>query len=421
MTETNPLDTSEEIIVANTGEESAPELDIPGEDGFTYDRDPLLDLDNGEYDADYQKALEEVRKEKENAEKTGKEAAKPEPSASKADASKEGAEKAPELALGTQKTTKSLKAKVGDGDIEIPLSAAIPVKIDGQETLVEIDELRRLYSSKQATKKEREQFLKEQRTYAADKDDLNRMVTEGLQAIAEGKIAAGLGVFAEMTGQDPFTVIKGLRRAIVESSKEYINLDEDEREKLDKIEEAEYYKEQRKKEAEKRKISDQRSAFTQQVLGVIEKFGISDVEEYNQYAQEAFDYVQKEKAAGRIDKSVVVTPETVGSYYLGQKTNQNVTAAVKAAAPEWLDSPEKLQAIWQYASQNHSSQEDLISVILESKNVSQTSSDAKVSKEPKQAPKPETEEDLFAELENIDPGLDLDKTPQLSRLKLKKK
>ncbi len=377
-----------------------------------------LDIDSEEFDKEYQEALAEVRKE-ESGEKAGEEKPKSETVKEEAKQEPKSPESKAEGKTGPKITGPSLEAKVGDGNLTIPLTAAIPVTINGETTEVPLDELRRIYSSKQATKKEREAFLAQEREFKKDKEDFSTLIGEGLEAIKGGKIAAGLAVFAELLGQEPFEMVKGLRRGILENAREYLDMTDDEREKQDRLEEADYLRDKMKKQTEKGTKAAQAKAFQDSIYRVIEEFGIADGAEYNRLATEAFDYAQTQKAQGHLPKDFQVTPETVGHYYLGQKATAAVAGALQEVAPELLNDAAVVKDLYEYAAKNRSSQADIVSVIMELRN--QTPSPAKASSGSGQAPKLETEEELFAELENIDPGLDLDKTPQLSKLRNLKK
>lgn len=199
------------------------------------------------------------------------------------DESKEGEEKLdPKAAKGKADLSKSeskrtIKVKNGAEETELPTAAEIPVKINGQETNVKLEELISNYSGKKAWSDEFGKLGAEKQKFKQERDVVIGKLGEMFEA-AKSDPMAGFMKMAEMAGMDPMAWRKDFLDALQPALEKRLEMSDAERRAADAEAEAAFYRSQTQKRQESERQDTEYKQFEAQVHSMLQQNGLSQTE-----------------------------------------------------------------------------------------------------------------------------------------------
>lgn len=197
--------------------------------------------------------------------------------------SKDGEEKLdPKAAKGKADLSKSepkrtVKVKNGAEETELPTAAEIPVKINGQETNVKLEELISNYSGKKAWSDEFGKLGAEKQKFKQERDVVVGKLGEMFEA-AKTDPMAGFMKMAEMAGMDPMAWRKDFLDALQPALEKRLEMSDAERRAADAEAEAAFYRSQTQKRQESERHDAEFKQFEAQVHSMLQQNGLSQTE-----------------------------------------------------------------------------------------------------------------------------------------------
>lgn len=205
----------------------------------------------------------------------------------------------------SEQEAKFFKSKVGDKDIDVDESTMLPVKVNGQESMISVRDLINDYSGKTNYDRMYSEFDKEKKSFQGDMDsakttnaERENMLESFSNTLKEKGSVEALKKHLDYFQTDKYTFMKGLRDTMAEDLEEYLMMSPDQQESHDLKMENEYLKE--KDESSKSQL-DQAEAVkgvNDQIAKATEKFG---------FTREDFSGAMKElKDADKLSDDVTV-------------------------------------------------------------------------------------------------------------------
>lgn len=178
------------------------------------------------------------------------------------------------LAQGQVKPARTIKLKNGEEETEFPATAEIPVKINGQEQLVKIEELVSNYSGKKAWSDEFGKLGAEKQKFKHERDLVVGQLGQMFEVSKTDPIA-GLMKMAELAGMDPVKYRQDFLSAMQPALEKRLEMSDAERRAADAEAEASFYRSQTQSRADQEKQHADYQAYEAKVLSQIQAEGLS--------------------------------------------------------------------------------------------------------------------------------------------------
>lgn len=178
------------------------------------------------------------------------------------------------LAQGQAKAARTIKLKNGDEETELSAAAEVPVKINGQEQLVKIDELISNYSGKKAWSDEFGKLGAEKNKFKQERDIVVRQLGQMFEVSKTDPIA-GLMKMAELAGMDPMKYRQDFLAAMQPALEKRLEMSDAERRAADAEAEASFYRSQTQSRAEQEKQHADFQAYEAKVLSQLQAEGLT--------------------------------------------------------------------------------------------------------------------------------------------------
>lgn len=310
--------------------------------------------------------------------------------------------------------SKLIKAKKGEKEVDLEEDILIPTKVEGRFEEVPLKTLRESYSSKEHNHRQFRKLEQERRQFSEAREQFDGVITNFAKKAGSGEVVPAVMDLIQATGQDPLPIINNLREGLIEQAAELFQMSKEERMALYKQEGAEYYRKQRDSLLEQQRIQLQQQQLETQIAQTISNYGLPDRETFIEVVPKAEAYLREAKAKGQVAKEVALTPEMVGKYYQAERLRGNFVAIMTEVAPHIKEDTPQWAKFAQWAAQTKPTP-DKIRVAAKKLFGSngQASSTAKQGK-PEKPSKPAKKANRLEELASVDPGLDIDATPDLS-------
>lgn len=217
---------------------------------------------------------------------------------------------------------KTLKVKAGDQDVELPVNVEIPVKINGQDAKVTLDELRNNYAGKTEWSRRFGELDRNEKKFTQTKDTFITRAKDIL-ATSEKDGLAGLTRLAEIAGHDPIKWRQDFLNNLMPDLEKYRDLTDDERNALEQQHQLEFYKQ--------RDESHRKATEDQQAIKALET-KVADLQQTHQIDQETFakTFVALEELQqkGQLGEQWI-TPEMVVEVAVAERRVDAVSATLK--------------------------------------------------------------------------------------------
>jgi len=222
---------------------------------------------------------------------------------------------------------KMLKAMRGEQEYEIPEDAGFTIKIDGEEVVVPLAELRNNYSGKTAWDKKFSELDNERKEYMADRGQVERYVTE-FAALAKGdnKLEA-LEYLAQLSGQDPLQFRRDVENQMFEKFSSRQNLSEAEIRNLQLQEENNFLLRQKESETQRQHQSQARREAEMRLNSIQETHGLSNEdlsEMYHEIVNSSNEPLNDNQIFERMEHKAVDNMAYRGAEYLIGKVNEEL-------------------------------------------------------------------------------------------------
>lgn len=317
----------------NTAELSEPIVKGGGDSPTTWDELEAVSRFKKEVKKVEKKEDKEVEKAVSKAKPEEKEESSKEsrPTKKEVSKSKDEPEKAPEK--------RRIKVKHGEADLDLDLDLELPVKVDGKESKIKLQEALSNYSSRKHLDERYQGLKKELQDFQSQRDQLNSIVKKAQEALSAKDLRGFMELVAQATGDDPKELYGKTVQTLREQLEEAAHLSPEERKIREVEEELGYYK--RKEELAKAEEQKKQSfeSVRKQTDEVISKLGI-DVEGF----VKAFDQLVE---MGH--KPNELTPEYVGTYISNYQLTERVVQNLEKLSPETLADQKKVLEIVSFA------------------------------------------------------------------------
>ena len=310
--------------------------------------DQLESVSNYRSEVAKKEATEELKAEKEAKKELG------EPKDDKQSVKKVTPDK-DKAAAEKQAEAKRLKVKAEDKELDLPLDAKVPVKIDGKLEEVSLQEALSRYSQQKHLDKIYQDFKKEKSTFENERGTMKKTMDQIKSLLEQGDLRKLVEVVAEPAGLDPSKVYKELKTSWEQKFEEAQALSPEERKAKALEEELSYYRQ--KQEAEKTRQAQLKE--TQELE--------SKVEQVMQTAS-----MDKETFVKRFDELVDLgyqaqdlSPEMIADYHKNMMVVTHVEAKLAEVNPDIAADQSVIEQLATLAMQTGATKAEIEAVIEE--------------------------------------------------------
>jgi len=207
---------------------------------------------------------------------------------------------------------KMVKGTNLSGDpFDLPQDLTVPVKIDGELTDVNVQDIINDYSGKESWSRKFSQLDLERKEYEADKEQTIDIIQGFSERANSGEIVEAMKYLVDMTGADSHNFHVELRNALMPEIEEYLYMTDEERTSHDTAIEAQYLRQRLETQEEQQKYTATQWETEREATRLREEIGVTS-EEYS----EAQGFLR--------EQGLESTPEVIGQYY------QNLAALNKS-------------------------------------------------------------------------------------------
>lgn len=241
-----------------------------------------------------------------------------------------------EIAEEVVEATNNLVAMLGDNSYEVPADAKIKAKVDGEEVEVSIEELKNNYSGAIAWDKKFTDLDKERSEYKQELEAVNTYMTEFAKKSQEDKVGA-LELLAQAVGLDPLEYRKQLRNELITHYSDYMQMNEDQRERFEIREELDY----------RRKSDENRSVREKELQALREQeMAISKVRQAHNIDDDMFNRLRED-----LDHlGYEVSPENISALNTQYTQLDRIDNVLENVSKGFSDDTEKVKALYQAIS-----------------------------------------------------------------------
>lgn len=304
--------------LTNTAELSEPIVKGGGDSPTTWDELEAV----GKYKKEVKKVEKREDKEVEKAVSKAKPEEKEDSSKESRPAKKEVSKSKDEPEKPAEK--KRLKVKHGDSELDLDLDIELPVKVDGKEGKIKLQEALSNYSSRKHLDERYQTLKKEMTDFHSQRDQLNSIVKRAQESLKAKDFRSFMEMVAQATGEDPRELYSNTVQTLRSQLEEAAHLSPEERKLKELEEEISYYKrkEEQVQQEEQRKQNFQQTA--QKVEAVIQKSGM-----------EKKDFIKAFDELVELGyKADDLTPDHVANYYRNYKITELIDRKLAAVNPE---------------------------------------------------------------------------------------
>lgn len=312
-------------------------------------------------------------------------------------------------------SAKKLKAKKGDQVIEIDEDVVFDQKVDGEVKQVTQRQLLDSYASSQANHKQYRQFENERRAWNQQVQQFNGVIDGFTKKVKEGAVVpAIMDLIAAVPETNPLEVVRALREGLATSAKEFIELTPEQRQIIYEREEAEWLRQQNQKYQSLESSRRREAELERTVTKVIGEFGIPDRETFMELIPETQEYVRRALEAEGRSGDVQITPEMIGKYYRAKVVRDSFEGALAEQAPHVKPDSDEYRRLADVVIKNGLGPEAAAKLVKQvyGKGVSQNRRAEQ--EHANGSSKPGAKKTKRADIESVDPGLDIDATPKIS-------
>jgi hypothetical protein len=309
---------------------------------------------------------------------------------------------------------KTIKAKKGTEEIELEETLVIPTKVEGKFEEVTLADLRASYSSKEHNHRQFRKLEQERRGFVEAREQFDSVIQSFAQKTKAGEVVPAVMELIAATGEDPMPIINNIREGLIESAGALFEMTKEQRLSLYKQEAADYYYKQTARLREQQQAQEKQQVLEQAINQAISVYSIPDREAFLDTVPKAEMYLREAKAKGQVDKNIALTPEMVAKYYQAEKLRETFRGVMAEVAPTIREGSSEWDKFAQWVATNKPPREK-IAAAAKKLFSSNGSAKAKATQGKTEKPsKPEKKAKRLEELASIDPGLDIDATPDLS-------
>ena len=223
--------------------------------------------------------------------------------------------------LDASKKSKPVILRVGDEAFEVDPGAFVPVRVDGKEVAVSLQDLRDNFSGKVSWDRKFQDLSKERKGFEGDRGQVDDLITN-FRVLAEEKDYLGaISLLAEASGLDGVNFVKSFNKSILDQVDSFSKMTHEQRQIQAMQSENEFLSRHNKTKEDRRNHKDQEKAMVERVDKTIENTGATREELYS---------IMQEATANGVDN---VTPEELGSVYQSRKHRLNLGMLVVDARP----------------------------------------------------------------------------------------
>lgn len=271
----------------------------------------------------------------------GDEASASEPEGAEVDSevdAEEGEEKPTEEGDKKPSKKRTIKAKEGDKDVEIPLDAVVTRKVDGQTKQFTLEQVLNGFSGDLAVERRMNEAntIKQEGVKLVNQTRQERAELVGGfkkvgELISEGKTNEGMMHFAKILGQDPMEFIATLQESIDKVVDQYRDMDPEEYKASRARTQNELFrnfnKSQREEAEQSAKAKAERDAVVSEVDSACEKWGVSKEE-----IDAELEVCKIDQAYGRLPKDFKLTAD-----FLAHRANRvKLVGRIKGHIPKFF-------------------------------------------------------------------------------------
>jgi hypothetical protein len=179
---------------------------------------------------------------------------------------------------------KLVKAKLGDAELDLDLETKVPLKVNGKDEEVTLDELRNNYAGKKAWSEEFSKLGTEKQKFKQERDTVNQQLTQIFEASKVDGMQA-LMKMAEFSGLDPVQWRKDFFEKLMPQLESYQNMSEDERTAAELAWERDHFKQQAESQSKRTADEEAFKAFETKVRGLQQTHQVSETEFEKTFAE----------------------------------------------------------------------------------------------------------------------------------------
>jgi hypothetical protein len=261
------------------------------------------------------------------------------------------------------------KALLGEDEQEIRGDMIIPVKVDGEEVEMTLEDIVNGTSGQEAIKKRfgelgaaKKQYLQDKNKWAQEKQIFDQRLNSTVQLLETNPLA-GIANLAEMAGKDGEKYLESFVQGLMDQSQKLSNMSEEER----RLHEQSVLTENKQARLKQQENALRLQQHNQELLAKVKTF-------QNQYGIDDETFLETTlemeglKSKGRIANEV--TPEFVTQVILQDRQEDRIKSVVQVVKPSLLDDRESLkdlvEVLIQQDPEGELEEDDIKDIILQS-------------------------------------------------------
>ena len=231
---------------------------------------------------------------------------------------------------------KSLKAKFGDAELDIPEEAEVLLPINGKDVPVKVGEARKAFTKIEARARELDQGFsridKREKSLQSEYTTIQDKFKTISELASKGDHIAAIRFLAEMSGKDPIEYEKQVMQSLDQMSNVFNKMNQEQRDLFFAKRKNEYLEKKFNESSEKAKWHEQKSELEVKVDTLSSEHGLTKSKFFDLYK----DLVESKA----FESPEAIQPEDVIAYHKNLQHVEKVDLAIKSVNPKLAQDPE---------------------------------------------------------------------------------
>jgi hypothetical protein len=304
----------------NTAELSEPIVKGGGDSPTTWDELEAVSR--------FKKEVKKVEKKEDNA--AEKEVSKPsKKEASEKESSKEAGPAKKDVSKSKDEPEKAaekrrIKVKHGETDLDLDLDIELPVKVDGKESKIKLQEALSNYSSRKHLDERYQGLKKELQDFQSQREQLNSIVKRAQESLKAKDFRGFMEMVAQATGEDARELYSNTVQNLRQQLEEAAHLSPEERKLKEVEEELNFYKQKEESAKAEATRKQQFQTTREEAEAVMAKSGIGK-DQFIQLFDELVSFGYKPNE---------ITPKHIADYHKNFQVTETVVRKLEELNPE---------------------------------------------------------------------------------------
>ena len=258
-------------------------------------------------------------------------------------------------------SSKKIKAKYGEEEIDMDIDTEIPIKVDGEVKYFKVKDLMNHKAGEVAWDKRFSQLDRDKKSHEFSQNEHNQKIQKFktiLDGIQDGKSSPidAMNFFIDSSGVDGHNFYKGLRNSLFENMEEYVLMSDEQRAVHDLTKENDFLVKRQTALNEDNKLKHARSALEGEIDQTRKAYGIEGDE-----FVEAYEMLKKNVSPEFAGK---ITPKNIAEYAMDLRGIKRSDTVIRAVDEKLVTNQKFFNSVFEIIRENPSfTDQDVVDIL----------------------------------------------------------